>query len=493
MRTVILLLAFASAMFLASLVAPILIGLAYGETEQVVRLTVIGSVGVFIAGVCIAATMGYRHGLTHTRLILTMVLVWLGMTILGAIPLSVAGEMPFGAAYFESVSGLTTTGASVLSGRESLPRAILFWRLQLEWIGGFLTLATLFLVLSPMAIGGVPRRTSAAEWQMELTGDRDAGMEHLKRYFPLLTYYCAASVLVYFAFVASGADSLDSAYLTMTGISTGGFNPYETEFEARYGRATLVVMACVLAVSATSLLWQRYELSNPFRRVMQNREAWWVFLFIAILTGCYIVAFGSVSGARSWLTTTSITDSFLAAASVISTSGHEPRPGVIELLPEVFVFSLAFVGAGVFSTASGLKVHRLGAMLVQCYRELSLLIYPSSVIPTRIAKARYDERIIIESWPVLVLLLAVMAVALFALSGGAGGFEASMLSAMALLLNAGPLYEAYAPVAATGETWPSFREFTAFEQGVSCVIMILGRLEFVAVFAILNLKYWVSR
>jgi trk system potassium uptake protein TrkH len=107
--------------------------------------------------------------------------------------------------------------------------------------------------------------------------------------------------------------------------------------------------------------------------------------------------------------------------------------------------------------------------------------------------ADYDERIIVETWPVLVLLLAVMAIAVFALADGQGTFEASMLSAMALLLNAGPLYEAYVPVAATPDIWPEYRDFTVFERYFSCLIMLLGRLEFVAVFAILNLKFWLSR
>jgi trk system potassium uptake protein TrkH len=493
-RTVIFLLSFASAMFMASLVAPILLGLAFGETEEAIRLTVVASVGVFVAGICTAATLGYAHALTHNRLILTMVLIWLVCAVMGALPLAVAGGLTAEQALFESVSGLTTTGASVLFGREELPRTIVFWRMQLEWIGGFLTLASLFLVLSPLAIGGVPKRAIAADWQMSLPDGRDAGTEHLKRYFPLLGYYCGASALAYLVFVASGAESLDAAYLTMTGISTGGFNPYDVELELRHGMLTRVMFAAVLAISATSLFWQRYELSDPLRRIFRNKEAFWVLAMVAALTAAYVAAFGVVSGApRDWLSASVLADSFFAAASVISTSGHEPRPGVIALLPEILVFSLAFIGAAVFSTASGLKVHRLGAMLVQSFRELSLLIYPSSITPTRIASAHYDERALVETWPVLVLLLAMMAISLFALAGGGGTFEASMVSAMALLLNAGPLYEAYAPIAASAESWPEYRDFTAFERIFSCVIMLIGRLEFIAVFAILNVKYWLSR
>ena len=494
MRTVVFLLAFASALFFGSIAAPILVGFAFGEGREVIRLSILASTGAFVASLVMAATLGYRHVLTPNRLILTMVAVWLTLSLLGTAPFMLVSGMPFEQALFESVSGLTTTGASTLAARESLPQSMLFWRLQLEWIGGFLTLASLFLVLSPLAIGGLPRRAMAAEWHAALTSERDGGIEHLKRYLPMLVAYGAVSVFAFLAFVASGADSLGAAHLTMTSISTGGFNPNDSELGAHYGMPTLAVMTCVLAISATSLFWQRYDLGNPFKVILRNRESLWVLLLIGGLTLLYLAAFRSVgasigAGAATGL----LVESAFAAASVVSTSGHEIRPGVIALLPEMLVFSIAFLGAAIFSTASGLKIHRLGAMIVQSLRELNLLIYPSSVTPTRIMRTEYDESVIVETWPVLVLLLAVMAIAVFALADGQGTFEASMLSAMALLLNAGPLYEAYAPVAATPEMWPEYRDFTVFERYVGSLVMLLGRLEFVAVFAILNLKFWLSR
>ncbi|QKV18170.1 TrkH family potassium uptake protein [Oricola thermophila] len=494
MRTVIFLIGFAAALFFGSLVAPILIGLAFGEKVAVIRLSVLASTGAFVSIVTTAATLGYRHVLTPNRLILSMVVVWAIVSLIGATPFVLVLDMEFGRALFESVSGLTTTGASTLVAREAMPQSMLFWRLQLEWIGGFMTLASLFLVLSPLAVGGLPRRAMASEWRADLSDDRDGGVEHLKRYTPLLAAYVGVSVAVFLAYIASGADTLGAAHLTMTSVSTGGFNPNETELESHYGPATLVVMAFVMALAATSVFWQRYDLSNPLRVIWRNREAWWVGGFIAALTLLYVLAFRSVGGLRNVQDFGGVlAESFFAAASVVATSGHEMRPGVIALLPEILVFSVAFLGAAVFSTASGLKIHRLGAMLVQSRRELNLLIYPSSITPTRIARADYDERSIVETWPVLILTLVVLAVGIFLLAGGSGTFESAMLSAMALLVNAGPLYEAYIPAAALPELWPGYRDFTAFERYAGCAIMLLGRLEFIAVFAILNLKYWLSR
>lgn len=494
MRTVIFLLAFATATFLASLAVPILVGLAHGETERVARLAVLAATGAFVSVVTMAASFGYRHVLTPDRLILSMVFVWLVLSLIGAVPFMLVAGLPFDAALFESVSGLTTTGATTFGLREALPQSVIFWRLQLEWIGGFLTLASLFLVLSPLAIGGLPRRAMAAEFNLDKNGARDAGIDHLWRYLPLLAYYLAASVVVFFLFVASGADSLGAAQLTMTSISTGGFNPYDTDLGARHGLPTLLVMGSVLMISATSLFWQRYDLFNPLRVVWQNREARWVVLVVAVMTALYVLAFRNVgAGIGTGGIGAVLVDSYFAAASVVATSGHETRPGVIALLPEIFVFSVALVGAAVFSTASGLKVHRLGAMLIQSFRELSLLIYPSSVIPMRIAKAEYDERSIVESWPVMLLLLMVTAVSVFMLASGQGSFEAALLSGVALMINAGPLYEAYVPAVADPDLWPGFRDFSGFERLAACIVMLLGRLEFVAVFAILNFKYWLSR
>jgi trk system potassium uptake protein TrkH len=494
MRTVIFLLGFACTLFFASLAVPILVGFAHGEDGPALQLAVMASTGAFIAILSMAASLGYRHVVTPTRLILSMVFVWLALSIIGTFPFLLVSGLSFERALFESVSGLTTTGATTLSTRELLPQSILFWRLQLEWIGGFLTLASLFLVLSPLAIGGLPRRATAWEWYMDQKAERDAGFEHLKRYMPLLATYLAASVIVFFLFVASGTDSLGAAHLTMTSVATGGFNPYDGDLGGRFGVSTMAIMAGVLTISATSLFWQRYDLFSPMRVIRENREAWWVMLLVAAITSLYLLAFrnlGAFSGGSDLAFV--LVDSFFSAASVIATSGHEVRPGIIALLPEVLVFSAAFVGAAVFSTASGLKMHRLGAMLIQSFRELNLLIYPSSVIPTRIANVEYNERTIIETWPVMLLLLAVLALAVFGLAGGPGTFEASILSGLALLLNAGPLYEAYIPVAATPDMWPEYRDFNSVERLLACVVMLLGRLEFVAVFAILNLRYWLSR
>ncbi|MAZ15339.1 MAG: hypothetical protein CL535_03270 [Ahrensia sp.] len=494
MRTVIFLLGFACALFFFSLAAPILVGFAHGEDQHALRLAVMASTGAFIAVLAMTASFGYRHVVTPTRLIVSMVFVWLGLGLIGTLPFLLVLDLSFEKALFESISGLTTTGATTFATRETLPQSILFWRLQLEWIGGFLTLASLFLVLSPLAIGGLPRRAMASEWSMDRNAARDAGFQHLKRYVPMLGYYLAASVIVFFLFVASGADSLGAAHLTMTSIATGGFNPYDDDLASRFGISSMAIMAAVLMISATSLFWQRYDLFSPFRVIRQNSEAWWVVMTVTALTGLYLLAFRGLNAfSGEGNVAIVLVESFFAAASVVATSGHEPRPGIIALVPEILIFPVAFVGAAVFSTASGLKMHRLGAMLVQSFRELNLLIYPSSVIPTRIANVEYSERTIVESWPVVLLTLAMLALSVFALAGGPGNFEAALLAGMALLLNAGPLYEAYIPVAASADLWPEFRDFNSVERLIACIVMLLGRLEFVAVFAILNLRYWLSR
>ena len=120
MRTVIFLLAFASALFFGSLAAPILVGFAFGEADQVVRLSILASSGAFVSTVVMTASLGYRHALTPNRLILAMVLVWLLLALIGTTPFVLVMGLPFEQALFESVSGLTTTGASTFAARETI-------------------------------------------------------------------------------------------------------------------------------------------------------------------------------------------------------------------------------------------------------------------------------------------------------------------------------------------------------------------------------------
>jgi trk system potassium uptake protein TrkH len=391
--------------------------------------------------------------------------------------------------WFEAVAALTTSGVTLLP-RETAPRAMLFWRASLEWYGGFLTLVSIIHVLAPGGFGGLPGGDRRI-----LTGNASDMTVDLSSFRDVLVQYVLITVAIFIALMLAGVNGPFAAMMSMIAIATGGFLPFEGALEDHAGPAAQLVLAIGLVLGTISVFWRQRLLRAPRNLIKENPEVFIVAVAIMGIAVLYAARLSAVSGGSDLPPI--FIESLLAATSLVATSGIESRPGVIALWPEILVLIVVLVGGGIYSTTGGFKIYRVSAMAIHAARELNRLIYPSSVSSLRFGRYLIDEVSMRAIWTYFALSLLVIACVAMVFTLTATDFEAGVTMAISLFSNAGPVYDALIPPVyitdPSNETWPHFSMMPASAKLAGIVLMTLGRLEVMVVFAVLNLRYWFTR
>ncbi len=476
-------------MLFAGLFLPVLIAVATGEGQAIQNLTVLAVLGTFFSLLLVTAISGRIRALNRAQSLLAVVIIWMICPLIAAMPFIVTATVDPLPALFEAVSGLTTTGASTLHQQGGVSLPLMVWRTELEWLGGYLMLACVLHILAPAGIGGLPRsggRFFRGEHELNRTVELD-------RFLRLFLQYALATLVVAVLFMMSGVEGLSAMMFAMTAVATGGFLHFDGALPETVGEFARFLFALTLAVSATSLLWQRFLLSDIRQAVRQTREAQWILGLIILLSVIYATRLvaddGSAVGGSPF---SALSEGFFAAASIVSTSGIEPRPGVIALLPELLVLFLVLAGASVFSTSGGIKLYRIGGMVLQARRELSLLIFPSSIDATEHSAGTDNASAFSAVWSVFISAVFVIAIAAFLISLQTG-FEAGLTMAISMFASAGAIYPTLIPPGADTQAWPLFADLEPLSMWTAMGVMVIGRLEVLVVFAALNVNYWVNR
>ncbi|KGF66994.1 hypothetical protein LL06_24860 [Hoeflea sp. BAL378] len=473
----------------AMLVPAILFAITDGMRDLALSMLLVGSLGVFAALMVLGAISGFERRLGRASGYLGLVAVWVLLPVFAAVSFKTLAGLTWMDAWFEAVAALTTSGSTLLA-RETTPQAILFWRASIEWYGGFLTLVSIIHVLAPGGFGGLP-----AGDRRILTGYASDMTVDLVEFREVLGHYALLTFAVFVGLMLAGVDGPFAAMLAMVAIATGGFVPFDGSLEDHAGPLAQVVLALGLAVGTVSVFWRRQLLRAPRRFLTVNPETGLIGLAILLVGLLYAGRIFAVSGGADLGPI--LAESLLTAASLIATSGIESRPGVIALWPDIIVLVVVVVGGGIYSTTGGFKVYRIVAMAVHSARELNQLIYPSSVANLRFGRHVIDEQSMRAIWTYFALSLLIIAVSAMALTFTATGFDGGIAMAVAFFANAGPVYEALMPPVYTTEplnqVWPHLAAMPASAKLAAIVVMTLGRLEVMVVFAVLNVRYWINR
>ncbi|MEM1366081.1 MAG: potassium transporter TrkG, partial [Pseudomonadota bacterium] len=219
MRGALFFLAAALGGFSSLLILPVMFGLLLGEPELAARFGLYMALGLFVSASGILALRGHRVRLSRIGGFVLIVAVWLGWSVLATVPIMDMTDLSLVRSFFEAVSGLTTSGASVVNNKEPLPATLLLYRSQLEWMGGFLTVCMVVLILAPAGAGGLPERPLVIYqrgnegavrqvWQIV----RQIGLIYLTT-----TLLCSAGLML------TGTPPQSAANLAMMSVATGGF------------------------------------------------------------------------------------------------------------------------------------------------------------------------------------------------------------------------------------------------------------------------------
>ena len=482
--TVLLLTGWALSLLAASQGMMVLFALAYGETDALRIFLLAGLITFFCAGSLIAGFRGRQERVGRADTAILILLVWLGLPIFAAVPFHLLSAVPDGAsAYFEAVSGLTTTGASVIKKLDEVPRTIIMWRAVLHGIGGALSLLTAVLLLAPFDTAMSPVKSTVPGYE---EGDLPKSVLATSR--DILPIYLAFILFAFAGLWLVNLPAFDAMVYALSAASTGGFSANDGGI-ALYNSPVAEAILCVaMLAGATSFLAHRADLvrlpSGGHRDVYESQT----MLIIAVVAAAVLSVIILFEPATSIDEPLGILEAMrygtFRAISLITTTGLDNAPVTAAPAPFVLVLALIFIGGAAFSTASGIKIFRVSMLMAQAHRELKRLIYPRAVTRAHAAGKTFTIQTLKPVWALLFVFLLGSSLIALIISSQGESFETSMVAAIAALSNAGP---AMGIALGEGGSLHSYATMNGFSKITLSLGMVLGRLEFLA---ILGLAGW---
>ncbi len=462
----------------AFMIAPLLFGLAYGEADAVRGLLLsMGGIGVVSGLVLVLVRPDPRPFVTRQGYLLVSI-GWLSVAALGAIPFVLGGAIPsYTDAFFETMSGFTTTGASILTDIESLPRSLLFWRSLTHWLGGMGIVVLTVAILPLLGVGG-----------LQLIGAESPGPT-VDKFAPkvaatakiLWLIYLGLTVLQTLLLLLGGLDLFDSLTHTFGTLATGGFSPRNASvaaFDSAY--VDLVITVFMVAAGINFALYYRL-LTGRLHSLTRNTEL-----------RAYLVIFVVASLLIAWDLNGSVSESFreslrfgsFQAASILTTTGYATADfNAWPAIARTALFALMFIGGSTGSTGGGIKVMRIVTLFKQGWNELNYLMQPRGVFSIRLNGLPVRKNIVyaVSGFVALYLFLIIVTTVIVASTGAS--LETSLTTALATLGNIGPGLDAIGP---TG----NYAFFPGHIKWILSIVMMLGRLELYTVLVLFSRRFW---
>ena len=404
-------------------------------------------------------------------------------------------------AWFEMVSSLTTTGATLFQ-TDRLPPSVHLWRALVGWMGGFFVWVTAVAILAPMNLGGyevlspheVGRGPMQSADEIWASDSRLRLQRYAARLFPI---YFALTVTLWIGLLIAGSTPLAAFCHAMSTLATSGITPLDGLQSAGAGIAgeVLICFFLVFALSRTS-----FSVDQPgsgLRRLTRDPEfsmglalifAVPALLFLRHWVGAYEVdEVGDIPAASQALWGSIFTVmSFLTTTGFVSSSWTEAQSWSGLATPGLVLMGLALVGGGVATTAGGVKLLRIYALYKLGAREMNKLVHPNSVGGSGGTARRLRRQGAYVAWISFMLFGISIAVITLALSAFGLSFEAATTVAVAALSTTGPV------LSVVGETPITYAALHDGAKVIAAIAMVIGRLETLALIALLNPEFWRS-
>ncbi len=407
-------------------------------------------------------------------------LAWLSVSALGALPFVISGEIPnFVDAFFETVSGFTTTGASILNDVEAMSRSMLFWRSFTHWIGGMGVLVLMVAIMPNLS--GRTIHVLRAEMPGPTMGKLSPRLRDTAKILYLLYIVMTAVEMV--MLVAGGMPLFDSAIHTFGTAGTGGFGMKAASLADYTPYQQWVIAVFMMLFGVNFNLYYLLALRR-FRSALRSEELWTylaiVFLATALITVNITPQIGNTAeGVRAaYFQVTSI-----SSTTGFSTVNFDEWPTVSRMILVV----LMFIGACAGSTAGGLKVSRVVLLYKTIRREIRHLLHPRSVSSVRFEGKPVDSPTLISIGTYFALYIALFAMFWFVVSFQPGFDGVSNFTAVAACYNnIGPGLNLVGPAASYAGYEPFFKIILSFA-------MLFGRLEIYPMLISLSPSTWIKK
>jgi len=405
-------------------------------------------------------------------------LSWIIISLFGTLPYIISGSIPdFTNAFFETISGFTTTGASVLTDIEVIPKGILYWRSITQWLGGMGIIVLSIAILPLLGIGGM--QLFVAEMP-GITPDKlhPRITQTAKRLWMIYIFFTFFETMLLMLGGMSFFDSINHAFTTM---ATGGFSTQNASI-VNHSIFIQYIIIIFMFLAGTNFTLHYFALHLKFRNIWKNEEFRYYFFFslgITLLVSVIWVIYGNSGTIEK-----TFRDALFQVVSITTTTGFVSSdyllwPGFLWF----FIFLLMFIGGSAGSTGGGIKIARHILLLKNSAVELKRSIHPHAIIPVKFNGKAVPQDIIFKVMAFFLIYITIFFAGTFLMTIVGLDFESAIGSTIATLGNIGPGIGKVGPV-------DNYAWIPDIGKWILSFLMLLGRLELFTVLIIFSGYFW---
>lgn len=419
---------------------------------------------------------------------------WIVMALSGALPYLVTDAIPsFTSAFFETMSGYTTTGATIINDIEIVPKGVLFWRSTTHWIGGMGIIVLAIAILPLLGIGGMQLFTA------------EAPGPSADKLHPRITDTAKRLWLIYFGYTAAetillkvaGMSFFDAVNHAMSTLSTGGFSTKNASV-AYWNHQPVIqyIIITFMFLAGTNFVLSYYAFTKKTQKALGDEELRWYFKFVVIFTAiaALIIYFradlslSTIDHPMVWgRAESALRHGLFQVLTVITTTGFITADYTLWTpFLTVFFFGLMFLGASAGSTSGGIKVVRHIILIKNGFLEFKRALHPNAVLPVRYNSKALTGVVVYNILGFFILYMLSFIVGALVFSMFQIDFESAVGLSASSLGNIGPALGSFSPVHNYAALPPLAQWWTSF-------LMLIGRLELFTVLILLTPFFWRNR
>jgi len=460
--------------FSFSYIFPIVVSIIFDDgalhifVKTLIAISLIGIIGL-------AATRNINNELSQKDGFVIIVMFWVVLSIAGSIPFYLSG-MSIIDSFFESMSGITTTGATVISNIDALPESVLFYRQMLQWMGGMGLIVLAIAVMPLLGIGGgqiYKTEIPGAMGEQRLTPRIKETAQALWSIYLGLTILCA---LLYYL---GGMSAFDAISHAMSTVAIGGFSTHDESIG--YFNSSTIEIICIIFMLLSAFSFTLHYFAIYKRKPLKyfydpEFRFFFSILLLVLAASLFINSFTDYENSPNFK------EIIFHSVSMITTTGFSISDTSDWPLSVSFLLLVgAFVGACSGSVGGGVKSWRVMIMLNHAYSNIMKMIHPNSVISLKIGSRSVDDEVATSVWGFFSIYVISFMILLLAVLTSGLDLESAFSAVGACLNNLGP---------GLGAVSENYSNISSFTKSILAFAMLLGRLEIFTLLVILTPMFW---
>lgn len=454
-----------------------IVAMGYGESDE--AAFVISAAITGVTGVCLFRAIKVPdRTLSKKDGYFTVTFVWIFFSLFGCLPFLIGGSIPsFVDAFFETISGFSTTGSSILNDIESLPHASLFWRSMTQWLGG-LGIAVLFLAILP-SLGIEGRDLYLAEVPGPIHDKMAATFYSSSR--KLWLFYVVLTAVEAILLVFGGMGVFDAICQSFSTMATGGFSTKQASIAAWSSPYIQYVVMIFMFVAASNFGLYLSALKGDFKGILHDEEfRWYAIIVLAcsltIATGLYATGEPGVE----WC----FRDAAFQVISTITTTGFATSDYLTwPTLLGLIIFLLMFSGACAGSTSGGIKVVRIVLLFKNSLTEMKRIIHPNAIINVKYNSKSVPSSVISSVMAFFILYIIIFGIGSVIMTLFVDDMATACSAVVSSMSNIGPGFGSIGPM-------DNFAHLASGAKMLCAALMIVGRLEIFTVLVLFSKTFW---